>query len=238
LSEPQSVRADDGEVIVDIERVEKPGAEASVAMDCFRRLARLVPGAQGVVYDTALRGVHHQELLRDLGLLPINRVAAAEKGARTPRRKDGRRVPKSVRVEDKMVTGPDDHAISVSLYAQDGAIGIGRLTDRGQMVFEALRRIRTHRTRDKSRMYRWYNDYRLPQRMGSGIVTVRLHANDQDRARRFNRTENVRPIPPAIPTSLVYTRAGTTRSPSTGTSRTPCSSGEPTASGACGSRST
>jgi hypothetical protein len=168
-------------------------------MDCFRRLAPLVPGAQGVIYDTAFRGVHHQELLRDLGLLSINRVAASEKGARTPRRKDGRRVAKSVYVEDKMVTGPDGRAISVALYAQDGAIGIGRLTDRGQMVFELLRRFRTHRTRDKSGAYRWYNDYRLPQRLGGGIVTVRLHANNEDRTRRFNRTENVRPIPPSDP---------------------------------------
>jgi hypothetical protein len=31
-------------LILDLERVEKPGAEASVAMDCFRRLAPLVPG--------------------------------------------------------------------------------------------------------------------------------------------------------------------------------------------------
>jgi hypothetical protein len=88
-------------VILDVERVEKPGAEASVAMDCLRRLAPLVPGAQGVVYDTALRGVHHQELLRDLGLLPINRVATAQKGASTPRRKDGRRVAKSLHVETR-----------------------------------------------------------------------------------------------------------------------------------------
>lgn len=66
--------ADEGtRLILDFERVEEPGAEASVAMNCFRRIAPLVPGAQGVVYDTALRGVHHQELLRDLGLLPINR---------------------------------------------------------------------------------------------------------------------------------------------------------------------
>lgn len=77
-----------------------------------RRLAFRVPGAQGIVYDTALPGVHHQELLRDLGLLPINRVAAAEKGARTPRRKDGRRVAKSVYVEDKIVPGPDSRAVS------------------------------------------------------------------------------------------------------------------------------
>ena len=45
---------------------------------------------------------------------------------------------KNVYVEDKIVTGSDGRAVSVSLYAQDGAIGIGRLTDRGQMVFEYL----------------------------------------------------------------------------------------------------
>jgi hypothetical protein len=192
--------ADEGtRVVLDLERVEKPGAEASVAMDCFRRLAPLVPGAQGVVYDTALRGIHHQELLRNLGLLPINRVTAADKGARAPRRKDGRRVAKSAHVEDKLVTTPDGHQVSVSLYARDGAIGIARLTDRGQMVFEPLPRFRTHRTRDKGRTYRWYNDYRLPDRLGGGTVTVRLHANAEDRARRFNRTENVRPIPPSDP---------------------------------------
>ena len=56
-----------------------------------------------------------------------------------------------------------------------------------------------HRTRDKNSAYRWYNDYRLPERLGAGIVTVRLHANDQDRTRHFNRTENVRPIPPSDP---------------------------------------
>jgi hypothetical protein len=67
------------------------------------------------------------------------------------------------------------------------------------MVFEPLRRFRTHRTRDKGGTYRWYNDYRLPDRLGGGTVTVRLHGNDEDRTRRFNRTENIRPIPPSDP---------------------------------------
>jgi hypothetical protein len=223
-------------VILDIERVEKPGAEASVAMDCFRRLAPLVPGAQGILYDTALRGIHHQELLRDLGLLPINRVAAAEKGARMPRRKDGRRVAKNVYVEDKIVTGSDGRAISVSLYAQDGAIGIGRLTDRGQMVFELLRRIRTHRIRDKSGAYRWYNDYRLPQHLGGAssrygcMRTTRTGPSASTEPRTSDRSR------PAIPTSHDSTHAGTTRNPSTGTSRIPCSSEEPIAWAASASR--
>ena len=39
-------------------------------MASFARTARLTPGAQGIVYDTALRGLHHQRILRELGLLP------------------------------------------------------------------------------------------------------------------------------------------------------------------------
>jgi hypothetical protein len=35
----------------------------------------------------------------------------------------------------------------------------------------------------------------LSDAYGGGTVTVRLHATAEDRARGFNRTENVRPIP-------------------------------------------
>src|SRR5438128_1924329 len=105
-------------VILDLECVEKPGAEASVAMDCFRRLAPLVPGAQGVVYDTALRGVHHEVLLRELGLLPVNRVTAASNrgGPRSGRR--ATRVEKTTHVEDKEVTLPDGSSRTVQLFAE------------------------------------------------------------------------------------------------------------------------
>ena len=188
----------DTRIILDIEAVDRPGTEAAVAMTCFRRLAPVVPGAQGVVYDTALRGVHHQELLRELGLLPINRVTAAIKGASTPRRKDGRRVAKSVYVEDKVVQSKGKN-LTVPLYAQDGALGVTELDDRGTARFEALPRIRTHRIRDKGGRFQWYNDYRLPARLGGSTITVRLHGNEQDRTRKLNRTENVRPIPSPDP---------------------------------------
>jgi hypothetical protein len=188
-----------GRIILDLEWVPKPGQEARAAMTCFKRLAPLAPGAQGVVYDTALRGVHHQVLLRDLGLLPINRVTAAEAGAREPRRGKGRRVEKSVHVEDKAVRLPDGSVVTVRLYAWGGAVGVAELTEIGDLAFTELRRVRTHRIKDKVGTYRWYNDYVLPDRLGSRVVTVRLHATDEDRARRFNRTENVRPIAPTDP---------------------------------------
>ena len=168
-------------------------------MACFTRLARLIPGAQGIVYDTALRGVHHQRLLRDLGLIPINKVAAAERGSSEPRRAAGRRRDKSTHVEDKSVRLRDDTVRICRLYARGGAIGLAELTDSGEPLFAELRRIRTHRIRDKNGRFRWYNDYALPESYGRGIVTVRLHGTEEDAARRFNRTENVRPIPPTDP---------------------------------------
>lgn len=77
------------------EWVPTAGGEANTAMDSSTRLAPHLPGLHGVLYDTALRGVHHQTLLGDLGLLPVNRVAAASAGSKQPRRGDGRRVEKS-----------------------------------------------------------------------------------------------------------------------------------------------
>jgi hypothetical protein len=88
---------------------------------------------------------------------------------------------------------------TVSLYAKGGAIGVGQLDDTGTMTFTPLRRIRTHRNADKAGRYRWYNDCALPDYLGGGTVTVRLHGNDEDTKRKLNRTENVRPIPPTDP---------------------------------------
>src|SRR5438128_633920 len=101
-----AARNDDihGRIILDVAWVPNHGGEAKTAMECFTRLAPLVPGAQGVIYDTALRGVHHQALLRDLGLLPVNRVTAAKAGVKQARRRDGRRVEKSARLETKTIT--------------------------------------------------------------------------------------------------------------------------------------
>ena len=188
-----------GRIIVDTEWVPTAGGEAASAMTCFTRLTPLAPGAQGVIYDTALRGTHHQTLMRDLGLLPVNRVTAAKAGAKDPRRDEGQREPKSVHLEDKTVTLPDGTPRTLRLYARDGALGIGELTDTGDLTFTELQRKRTHRNADKNGRYRWYNDYQLPDRHGGGTLTVRLHGNDIDRARKLNRTENLRPIAPGDP---------------------------------------
>lgn len=187
-----------GRIILDTDWVPSPGGEAATAMDCFRSLAPRIPGAQGVIYDAALRGVHHQALLRELGLLPVNRVTAAKASDKKPRRAEGQRVEKSTHVEDLELSLPDGRRQTVSVFARGGAIGIGVLSASGAHVFTRLHRIRTHRKTDKS-SFRWYNDYALPAHLGGGTYTVRLHGNDEDARRKFNRTENVRPIPPGDP---------------------------------------
>ena len=188
-----------GRMIVDVDWVPSPGGEAAVAMDAFVELAPHCPGAQGVLYDTALRGVHHQRLMRDLGWLSINKVTAKKAGSNKPRRAEGQRVPKSTFVEQRNTTHADGTTTTVDLYACDGAIGVTQLLGTGEQQFEELRRVRTHRNADKNGKFRWYNDYQLPERLGGGTITVRLHATDGDAKRKFNRTENVRPIPSTDP---------------------------------------
>jgi hypothetical protein len=73
------------------------------------------------------------------------------------------------------------------------------LTETGEQRSDELARVRTQRHDDKSGKFRWYNQYRLPERFGGGTVSVRLHGNADDEKRRFNRTENVRPIPATDP---------------------------------------
>jgi hypothetical protein len=187
-----------GRVILDVDWVPSPGGEAATAMGSFAQLAPQCPGAQGVIYDTALRGVHHQTLLRDLGWLPVNKVTAAKARVNRPRRKGGERTEKSTHVEDRVINLPDGTSHTISLFARGGALGTATLTDTGEMAFTELPRVRTHRHTSKVG-YRWYNDYRLPDHLGGGTLSMRLHGNAEDQKRRFNRTENIRPIPPTDP---------------------------------------
>jgi hypothetical protein len=86
----------------------------------------------------------------------------------------GRRVPKSIFVEQRTVTLDDGTTVTVDLFACDGAIGIATMAETGEQQFDELVRVRTQRR-------------------------VRLHGNADDDKRRFNRTENIRPIPATDP---------------------------------------
>jgi hypothetical protein len=132
------------------------------------------------------------------GWVSVNRVTAAGGSRMKGGGKTRKRVEKLVYVEPKTVM-VDGVAVEIRLLSQGGRVGLGEVTETGDPVFVPLDRVRTHRNADKRGTYRWYNDYRLPGRLGGGVVTVRLHANAEDAKRKFNRAENVRQIPPGDP---------------------------------------
>jgi hypothetical protein len=111
-------------MILSIASVSEVGGEAKVALECIGRLAPRLPGALGVIYDGAFRGMHLVELLRDRGLLPVVPVTAASGG----------RHAKKPRVERTVLVGPGTirHADGTSrdciLYAEAGALCLGELT--------------------------------------------------------------------------------------------------------------
>lgn len=76
---------------------------------------------------------------------------------------------------------------------------LGELDERGDLHLIELKRVKTHRTQDRRGKYRWYGEYLLPVPLRGKTVIVRLDTTDADRGRGFNRTENVRPIPPSDP---------------------------------------
>src|SRR5205807_1867670 len=105
-----------------------------------------------------------------LGLTPVNRVTAASISRATG--KAARRLEKSVFVEEKNLEA-EVPMKKVKLYSRAGAIGVVEFDERGNALFTELRRVKTHRQRDKNRKFRWYNEYALPEHLGGRTVIVR-----------------------------------------------------------------
>lgn len=102
-----SARSGEGCVILDTRHVaDDGGGEAAVAVDSFASLAPLAPGVQAVIYDMALRGVHIDRIMRELGWLVVNKVPAERKSRRRGQR-GGDRVDKEGQIEIKNVTMGD-----------------------------------------------------------------------------------------------------------------------------------
>ncbi|MGH9027966.1 MAG: hypothetical protein ACRDWD_17920 [Acidimicrobiia bacterium] len=65
----------------------------------------------------------------------------------------------------------------------------GELDERGNVVLTPFERTKIEKRPNADGTWRWYGVY-------AGGVRVRLDTTDEDRARRFNRSEHLRPIPP------------------------------------------
>src|SRR5881397_1539955 len=93
-------------------------------------------------------------------------------------------------------------------FAKDGAAGIGRLNDEGELTFLPIEHVRNQRFARASG-YRWYAQYRLPMDLDRKEITVRLDGSAEDTKRKLNRAENLRAIPRSSPDfARLYARRG------------------------------
>lgn len=196
-----SVRSEDHRVVLDAGSVPRRGhgGEGGVVMDSLARIAPLAPGVQCIAYDSILRGVHLRLIMREFGWLGINRVPAAENRMR---RKGQRRAPRKFKVrflKEEDLPLVDGAIERVRLYARDGAVVIGRISETGDSVYEPLRRKRIQRRVNKDGTYRFNVQLHRPSRYLPGEINVPLIATEEDRRTGFNRAENLRAIPYSDP---------------------------------------
>jgi hypothetical protein len=197
-----SMRTDDANtrLILDWESVSntEEGGEGAAAVAICERLASLSDEIVGIIYDMTLRGVHIERLMADLGWLTVTRVPARSNPNRKGGKWDGPREEKETLIEVRPLPGPDGRMVDVALHSVGGALGFYESDERGDPVFVRLPRVRTLR-RPNKRGYRFYNEYRLPESLGGGLLRVRLIGSETDRRRKLNRAENLRAIPPSDP---------------------------------------
>ena len=132
-------------VILGLDRVEQPGREADTATALFGAITRAAHGRiQAIVYDGALRGTHHNQLMRTHGLIVITKVHAA---ARRDRDTIVRTIPLGTRQHQPADGQPCTH----TLAAHNGAVHEAHIDDAGELHLSeplARKQIRRFATRN------------------------------------------------------------------------------------------
>ena len=100
----------------------------------------------------------------------------------------------------------------------DGAVGIGELTDDGQMSFTFLRRVRTHRICDSTGLFRWYNSAAGPAQAATETFLTRLERGDTAGAYQLLCADERNRLSQAAFTDLVHARPQLRRHKIVGTS--------------------
>ena len=130
-------------VILGIDRVHQPGREADTAVGLFSRIVEIAGDrAQAIVYDGALRGTHHNQLMHTTGCLVLTKVHAAA-------RRDGTKIARTIPLTTRH-HHPDAAPCSHTLVIHDGAIHDSSIDSHGQLQLgEPLDRhqVRRYRTR-------------------------------------------------------------------------------------------
>ncbi|WAX55539.1 hypothetical protein M6B22_13415 [Jatrophihabitans cynanchi] len=184
-------------VVLGVHRTERPGGEAEAAVAGIKAL-HVVAGAgmQVVVYDGALRGVHIDELMRECGLLVVNKVHASSKTRSRKQRAAGQQKPPAAprwhplgQWEHDTPTGVCRH----TLAAVDGAVSEIGTDDAGTpVVVSRLPRKQVKRSRRLHGGYHFNVAYEIPCPQGVFLAWVTPHGEPGDPDHR--RADAVRVI--------------------------------------------
>lgn len=103
-----------GRVITSVDHVHQRGGEARVAVESIERIAPHHPNIQVVLYDGAMRGTHHRDLMRDVGLIVVSPPTAARAETKETKREEKVTFIENVETAD---------CVLLALYARGGALG-------------------------------------------------------------------------------------------------------------------
>ncbi|UDY34030.1 hypothetical protein [Dermatobacter hominis] len=177
-------------VILGLDRVDAPGREADTAVALMERIHTAAgPGITAAVYDGAFHGVHIDRLMRNHGLVVINKVAAASRNGddTTPKRR-----PLGTYSHERDDGTPCTH----TLHIENGTVIDVALADDGSTVTVATatrRQIKRFRRANGTWRFSLGIDIACPH--GPLKLWLSPHAPDTDPT----LPEHLRLIPPADP---------------------------------------
>ena len=160
-------------IILGVDRVTDPGREADTAVDLFRAvIPHAGPRVQAIAYDGAFRGVHHNLLMRELGVVVITKVHAAS-------RRDQLKIVRTLPLDTRHHT-IDGRSCPHRLVIHDGAIREADLDAAGDLhLSEPLHRQQVRRTRSERNGYRFALGVAIPCPRGpfTSWFSVHPHAD-------------------------------------------------------------
>jgi hypothetical protein len=175
-------------IILDVARSPGERGEAAHAMDMFDELLPLMPHAEVVVYDGALRGTHLNHLMTRHGIIALARLHNSG-GEQVLERHYGR----------AEIRRPNGTTYEVDLHLRDGAPCIKDLDEEGNVHLIPLDRLKLTRTQRTDGTWRWYMELGVPESYGGGTIRLRCDQMAEDEATGFNRPEHLRLIPDSDP---------------------------------------
>ena len=178
-----------GRVLLALDRVPEPGAEAATAIKLIQHVHRIAgPGITAVTYDGAFQGAHHDTIMQTTGLVVINKPHLASRN----NDQTGDTVKRRILGTHSHPTDHPDETCSHQLAAINGRIADVELADDGTpTVVSWAKRQQIKRAQRHNGTYRFNLALRFPCRHHNRDWDTWLSPHDDP--------ENIRLLPPEDP---------------------------------------